>query len=131
MRLFRRCLPAWSLLLPAIVSLTDVGCGGRSGTPSMAPIEVSLNPAMFTVRQNGTATSVQILIRSTSETALVSFAGMPGGVQVMYAASDTNPSGLLTFKGTRQAAAGTYMPIVTVNSAGQAASSGFTLTVTP
>ena len=67
---------------------------------------------------------------STSETALVSFAGLPGGVQTTYAASDTNPSGLLTFTATTHAAVGTYMPIVTVDSAGQTASVTFTLTVT-
>jgi len=95
----------------------------------MVPISVSLNPSTVVVPQGGMATRVQILIMSTSETALVSFAGLPGGVQVSYAASDTSPSGLLTFMATAKAAAGTYMPIITVNSAGQTATLKFTLTV--
>jgi hypothetical protein len=57
---------------------------------------------------------------------------LPTGIQATYAATDTNPSGLLTFMATTHAAAvGTYMPIVTVDSAGQTASLTFTLTVTP
>jgi hypothetical protein len=76
-------------------------------------------------------TSVQLTIKSTSETALVSFNGLPGGVQATYAASDTNPSGPLTFVATKSAAAGTYAASVTANSAGQTASSQFTLVVAP
>jgi hypothetical protein len=74
---------------------------------------------------------VQIAIHSTSETALVNFVGLPGGVQTNYAASDTNPSGLLTFVATGSAPAGTYSATVTVNSAGQAASAPFNLVVAP
>jgi hypothetical protein len=76
-------------------------------------------------------TSVQLTIKSTSETAIVSFNGLPGGVQATYAASDTNPSGPLTFVATKSAPAGTYAAGVTANSAGQTASSQFTLVVAP
>jgi hypothetical protein len=95
----------------------------------MVPISVSLSASTVVVPKGGMPTYVQIHIMSTSETALVSFTGMPGGVQVTYAASDTNPSGLLTFMANAGATAGTYMPIVTVQSAGQSAMVGFTLIV--
>jgi hypothetical protein len=73
--------------------------------------------------------SVPIQIDSTSETATVSLNGLPGGVQGNYAASDTNPSGSLTFTATSTAMTGTYMPIVSVMSAGQTATTQFTLVI--
>ncbi len=107
------------------------GCGAHvTGTGPMAqPISVSLNSPEVHVPLDGTPVHVVILIKSTSETALVSLIGLPGGVQEMYAASDTNPSGSLTFTATRTAMAGTYMPTIVVNSAGQSASLRFTLVV--
>jgi hypothetical protein len=81
------------------------------------------------ITQNGTPVMVQMIITSTSETALVSVAGLPFGVQQKYAATDTNPSGTLTFTASTAAPLGTYMPVVMVNSAGQTASISFTLTV--
>ena len=95
----------------------------------MAPISVSLSTSTVVVPRTGTPVHIQITITSTSETALVSFVGMPGGVQASYAATDTNPSGLLTFMATGKVSAGTYMPIITVNSAGQTAMLKFTLIV--
>jgi hypothetical protein len=95
----------------------------------MVPLLVSLNSNVVTVPQNGTPVRVAITIRSSSETALVSFIGLPGGVQEMYASTDTNPSGLLTFTATMGTVAGTYMPTVVVNSAGQTASLRFTMVV--
>ena len=120
-------LSAAAARIAAIVVLA--GCGGGNGSPMMVPISVSLSASTVVVPQNGTATRIQIFIMSTSETALVGFTGMPGGVQVTYAASDTNPSGQLTFMANASATAGTYMPIITVNSAGQAATVKFTLVV--
>lgn len=119
--------PGCGILL-LVTALTITGCGG-SGIPSMVPISVSLSSSSVTVARGGMATQVQIAIRSSSETALVSFVGLPVGVKVTYAASDTNPSGLLTFTATTAASTGTYMPTVTVNSAGQTASLQFTLIV--
>ena len=112
----------------ALAVLGLMGCGG-SGTPTMAPISVSLSSSTVVVSKGGTPTYVQVIIKSTSETALVTFAGLPGGVQATYQASDTNPSGLLTFVATEKVTAGTYMPTITVNSAGQTAMIGFTLIV--
>ncbi len=77
----------------------------------------------------GSPVIVPIQIDSTSETATVFFSGLPGGVQEMYAATDTNPSGSLTFTATSSAMTGTYMPIVTVSSAGQTATTQITLIV--
>jgi hypothetical protein len=97
----------------------------------MNPISVSLSTSTVVVPQDGMPNSVQITIKSTSETALVSFNGLPGGVQTTYAASDTNPSGPLTFVATASAPAGTYSASVTANSAGQTASTPFQLVVAP
>ncbi len=95
----------------------------------MLPITVSLASSTIVVSQDGQPARVQISIVSTSETALVNFRGIPGGVQAMYAASDTSPSGLLTFIAAASAPAGTYTPFITVNSAGQTATIPFTLVV--
>lgn len=84
----------------------------------------------ITVVQGGPEVIVPINITSTSETALVSIRGLPTGVQERYAASDTSPSGSLGFTANAMAPPGTYTPTVTVNSAGQTASAGFTLIVT-
>jgi len=114
----------------ALFAAVMTGCGGGGGgMVPMVPISVSLSSSTVAVQRGGKPTFVQISIQSTSETALVSFAGLPGGVQATYAASDTNPSGLLTFVGNASAIAGTYMPIITVNSAGQTAMIKFTLVV--
>lgn len=110
--------------------LGAAGCGGRGGSMvTQAPISVSLVITTVTVSPNGTPVIVPININSPSETALVAVSGLPGGLKVTYAASDTNPSGTLTFTAGASATVGTYMPIVTVNSAGQTASTKFTLVV--
>ncbi len=124
-----------SAMTTLILSLAAIGCGGGggsgSGTHPANPISVSLSSSTVVVPQDGMPTSVQITINSTSETALVSFTGLPGGVQTTYAASDTNPSGPLTFVATTSAPAGTYSASVTANSAGQTASTQFKLIVAP
>jgi len=120
--------PDWrglgAMILAAALVMT--GCGGRSGgMVPMVPISVSLSSSTVVVSLGGAPTYAQITIKSPSETAQVSFVGLPAGVKVTYAASDTNPSGLLTFTAATSASAGTTMPIVTVNSAGQTASVQF------
>jgi hypothetical protein len=105
------------------------GCARGGGSPMAAPISASLSSSTVVVARDGTPTHVQIIIRSTSETALVSFTGMPTNVQAGYQASDTNPSGLLTFMATGKVTAGTYMSIITVNSAGQTTMVTFTVVV--
>jgi hypothetical protein len=117
----------------AAVSLATAlsGCGGGSGSMTAPTVSVSVslvNPKVV-VTQGGAPVVVQIEIESTSETALVAVTGLPGGVKENYAASDTNPSGTLTFKASTSATLGTYSPKVTVNSAGQTASTTFTLVV--
>ena len=93
------------------------------------PITVSLTTPTVVVTQGGPPVIVQIIINSTSETALVALTGLPAGLQEKYGASNTNPSGTLTFTAAKTAPAGTYMPTVNVNSAGQMASTTFTLVV--
>ena len=121
--------------LPPVILLAAVvcglnGCGATSGVGPMGPpISVSLSSPVVTVPLDGKPVHVAISIKSTSETALVNLIGLPGGVEEMYAASDTNPSGSLTFTAKLTAMAGTYMPIIVVNSAGQTASVKFTLVV--
>lgn len=128
MRLLQR------LRRPSVVVLAGAcaiaGCGGGSGgMVPIQPISVSLGASRITVPAGGKPVYLQITIASTSETALVNFTGLPAGVKVTYAASDTNPSGLLTFTATAAAPAGTFVPTVTVNSAGQTVSLQFTLIV--
>lgn len=111
------------------LALSLAGCGGAAGyTSNMPPISVMV-PATVTVPQNGMPVVVQINIDSPSETALVSFVGLPGGVQEKYSASDTSPSGDLTFTGSDVVSPGSYKVIVMVISAGQTASTSFTLVV--
>jgi hypothetical protein len=129
--------PLAAALTSLVLSWAAIGCGGGSGSGAGGstnpgnPISVSLDSTTVVVPQDGMPAHVQIAIHSTSETALVNFVGLPGGVQTNYAASDTNPSGLLTFFATTSAPAGTYSATVTVNSAGQAASAPFNLVVAP
>ncbi len=109
--------------------LIMAGCGGRTGNPSATPISVSLPVSRIVVMPSGAPVTAQIQIVSTSETALVMVSGLPGGIQEKYAASDTNPSGILTFTAAATTHTGTYMPTITVDSAGQTASTTFTLIV--
>jgi hypothetical protein len=134
MRIWFRLTTAFTTL---VLSWAALGCGGGGATGSgsggnpVNPISVSLSSSTVVVPQDGKPANVQITINSTSETALVSFNGLPGGVQATYAASDTNPSGPVTFVATTSAPAGTYASTVVVNSAGQTASTQFTLVVAP
>lgn len=111
------------------VALWLGGCGGATGPAQMTPISVMV-PASVTVVQGGATVIVDISIVSTSETALVMFVGLPGGVVEKYSASDTSPSGTLSFTAGSSSAPGSYPVIVTVNSAGQTATTNFTLIVT-
>jgi hypothetical protein len=120
----------WSLCGLAIVILA-AGCGGGGDSVITAPpIAVSLPVSTVVVPQDGTQVIVPIRITSTSETALVSVRGLPAGVQVKYSASDTNPSGSLALTGSAETPSGAYSVTVTVNSAGQTASTNFTLIIT-
>jgi hypothetical protein len=94
------------------------------------PISVSLAVTTVTVSQDGTPVIVPINIDSTSETAIVTVGGLPAALQESYAASDTDPSGSLKFTASALTVTGTYKPTVMVISAGQMASTSFTLVVT-
>ncbi len=117
-------------LVLCATTLAVCGCGGAATGPmSVNPISVSLENSTVTVKQGGMPVTVLIQIMSPSETALVSLTGLPGDVAESYAASDTNPSGTLTFQAGKAATLGTYMPKITVMSAGQTAMTTFTLVV--
>jgi hypothetical protein len=126
-----RQLAGLAIGLPALLGIGALsGCGGKAGYPNLAtPVTVSLAVSQVVVSQNGAPTGVVVSIMSTSETALVTVGGLPAGVRMTYAASDTNPSGLLTFTASVASPVGTYMPILTVNSAGQTATLTFSLKV--
>jgi hypothetical protein len=96
---------------------------------TQTPISVSLVPSSVVVSQDGTPTIVQIHISSSSEMALVSISGLPAGVRDTYSASDTDPSGTLTFVASASSPVGAYSPTVNVNSASQFASTQFVLSV--
>lgn len=111
-------------------ALVLAGCSGSSTfSKPQAMISVSLVPQQVTVSQDGTPVTVSILIDSPSETALVAVTGLPKGCEVKYSASDTSPSGILTFTANATSPVGSYMPVVNVNSANQTASTQFTFTV--
>jgi hypothetical protein len=97
----------------------------------MVPITVSLAIPTVVVPQDGASTGVGITITSSAETALVAVNGLPAGVQEKYAASDTNPSGVLTFTAATFTPAGSYSPTITVHSAAQTVSVQFKLVVAP
>ncbi len=111
------------------LSLLMAGCGGTAHFSAQAPITVSLPISTVVVMPAGGPVIIPIQIGSPSETAMVSIYGLPGGVQESYAATDTNPSGSLTFAAGSSAMTGTFMPTVTVSSAGQTATTEFTLIV--
>jgi hypothetical protein len=132
MRVLRTLQQLCAIILVVVAgAASGCGGGGAGAVPMvpMVPITVSLNPSTVVVAPGGTPGHAQITIGSTSETALVNFSGLPAGISEMYASTDTNPSGLLTFTATKSAVDGTYMPMVIVNSAGQTASLNFTLIV--
>jgi hypothetical protein len=124
-----RMAPVGVLGIALGAALVVSGCGGKTGFTNPVPITVSLELSTVTVNQDGSPVIVQINITSTSETALVAVTGLPGDVSVKYAASDTNPSGTLTFTAGASATVGTYTPKITVNSAKQTVSTTFTLVV--
>ena len=120
---------AWGVVFAGFaLAAAGCSCGGGSMTVVM-PIMVSLPVSTVVVPRDGTQVVVPINITSTSETALVSVRGLPPGLQEKYAASDTNPSGSLVFTASAATPLGTYTPNVTVQSAGQTASTNFTLIV--
>jgi hypothetical protein len=125
----QRLRRAASALAALVGAVALSGCGGAGQMSQSPPISVSLSVANVVVTRGGAPAIVLIDISSTSETALVSVTGLPGGVGEKYAASDTNPSGTLTFTAGSTAALGTYTPIVMVLSAGQMAKTKFTLEV--
>jgi hypothetical protein len=116
----------WILLISALPNLG--ACGGH-GDPAPQPITVYLPISTVRLIPGATATTIPIQIVSNSETAQVSVLGLPGGVQVTYAASDTNPSGSLTFAANSSAMTGNSMPAVIVISAGSTASASFALAI--
>jgi hypothetical protein len=115
--------------LICLVPLFLSACGGRGGITVPRPISVYLPISIIHVTAGAESVSIPIQIGSTSETALVGAVGLPTGVQMTYASSDTNPSGSLTFSANSTAMTGSYMPTVFVMSAGSSASTGFTLEV--
>jgi hypothetical protein len=110
------------------LAIAMAGCGGGGGSnPPPVTLAVTLGSANVVVPQDGTAATVQVTISGPSGTATVTVGGLPAGVTEQFAATAGGPSGTLTFTGSATALAGTYTPTVTVNSAGQTASTNFTL----
>lgn len=126
--IFRSRGQAWGVAIVGFALAAGCRCGGGFIAVPMR-IMVSLPVSTVVVPQDGTQVVVPINITSTSETALVSVSGLPTSMQEKYAASDTNPSGSLVFTASAATPAGTYTPRVTVQSAGQTASTNFTLVV--
>lgn len=106
-----------------------IGCGGSGGFSFLNPISVYLPVSTVVLMPGAPAVSIPIQIRSSSETALVSVSGLPAGVSAKYAASDTNPSGSLTFTAGASAMNGSYTLTITVMSSSQTTSTPLTLIV--
>lgn len=122
----------WALGFPALLSLLAFpGCGGGTSPTGtgLIPITARLSVSPVVISQDGKPTGVVLTITSTSETARVNIGGLPAGVQYTYQPTDTNPSGLLTFTASKPTPVGSYMPIITVNSANQTVSLQFSLMV--
>jgi hypothetical protein len=118
------------LILSCNVISASLGCGGSGGGQlSLNPISVYLPVSTVTIVPGAALVSINIQINSPSETALVAVGGLPAGVAAKYAASDTNPSGILTLSANTSTMIGTYMPTITVMSSGQTVSTVFTLIV--
>jgi hypothetical protein len=121
-----------SSLLGAAVLLSVTSCGGGKTSFSPPPINlsVSVNNATITVPPNNMAVYVQVVIVAPTETATFTIAGLPAGVSFNYRESESSPSGLLTLMANPSTMPGTYMPLITVGTLGQTASTVFTLVVT-
>ena len=122
----------FSSLLGAAVLLSVTGCGGGKTSFSPPPINlsVSVNNATITVPPNNMAVYVQVVIVAPTETATFNITGLPAGVSFSYRESESSPSGLLTLMANPSTMPGTYMPLISVGTLGQTASTDFTLVVT-
>jgi hypothetical protein len=127
-RSFRGC--AW-VFIAAILFLQTTGCGSGGPNTIQVPIAVILQPSPIVLPQDGSIVQAQITVTSTSDTALVSFTGLPAGVQETYSASGASPSGTIKFTASNATPAGTYTPTMTVNSAGQTKSTSISLVIAP
>jgi hypothetical protein len=120
-------------LATSLLAFSITACGGGidRGSGALAPntISVFLPVATVELSAGGAEVTIPILIDSPGETALVEVDGLPAGVQVAYAASDTNPSGTLAFLANNQAMSGSRMPIVKVTSIGQMVTAALTVVV--
>jgi hypothetical protein len=112
------------------IRIGAAGCSSRRWLIARVTITVSLPISTVVVPKDGTQGIVPIEITSISGTARVAVSSLPSGLQEKYAASDTNPSGSLAFTARTATAAGIHTPTATVKSAGQTASTNFTLVVT-
>jgi hypothetical protein len=122
-----------NLLVASAIAVSMSSCAGgnsnRDGTPAQNPISVHLPISTVELNPGAGPVTIPIQIDSPSETALVTVNGFPAGVGVTYSASDTNPSGTLTFAANSSAMQSSQMPTVTVFSSGQKVSTMFTLVV--
>jgi hypothetical protein len=124
-----KCSAAFVLALASATS-SATGCGGGSGfSPQPINLSVSVNNTTVVVPPNGTAVNLPVTIVAPTETATLTVNGLPAGVSASYKESESNPSGLLTLIANSSTMPGTYMPVITVGSSGQTASTVFTLVI--
>jgi hypothetical protein len=117
---------AGASFLGLVIALS--GCGGGSGSSStQTAITVTLGSTNVVAPQDGTTAQLAVSITGASGSATVTASGLPAGVTQQFAAANGGPSGTLTFTGSTSAPAGSYTPVVLVNSSGQTASQSFTL----
>ena len=126
----RRAL-AGPVLVLAIILSSATGCGSGKSSTSTTPITVTLQSTPIVLPQDGTSVQVPITIASPGATAQVNFSSLPALVEVTYTATGGSVSGTLTFNASSASPTGKYMPMATVTSGGQTASTSFTLVIAP
>ncbi len=106
------------------------GCGGGSSvtTPPVV-LTVSIPSGTVVLPQDGTAANLSVTIVAPTESVTLSVTGLPAGVTQRYKASESNPSGQLTLSASAATPAGSYTPVVTINSSGHTATTTITLVV--
>jgi hypothetical protein len=105
------------------------GCGGSSNMVAPIVLSVSVSESPITVIQGGGPVYVAVTIMAPTETASFTMTGLPAGVNASYKESESNPSGQLTLTASSIAPLGTTMPVITVGSSGQTASTTVKLVV--
>jgi hypothetical protein len=119
------------MLLMLATMLALPGCGGKANNaPAPFPLSVTIGMPTLTIQQGGQPILQPITIMAPTETTTFVVSGLPAGVNATYKPSESNPSGLMTLTANASATIGSTMPVITVGTKGETATTTFTLVVT-